>query len=178
MPAPTLPSGCPADLDPSHIQTDQGKHPGILGCPRPVRLEIRHCPFPLERDGCVGSCGCSLPVSANRPWPRVQAVRRRPSKGASHRQIGGVVKTISVKREGRRWYVIVSCDKVPAEPLPGTGRAVGLTGGLVAQARSRRAGTPGGLSGIGSTRCPGSGRVGRSGIRGSGPARTTGSRSV
>jgi putative transposase len=31
------------------------------------------------------------------------------------------VKTISIKREGRRWYVILTCDGVGAEPLPPTG---------------------------------------------------------
>ncbi|WP_157904260.1 helix-turn-helix domain-containing protein, partial [Parafrankia soli] len=31
------------------------------------------------------------------------------------------VKTISLRREGRRWYVLLSCDDVPAEPFPATG---------------------------------------------------------
>jgi putative transposase len=36
-----------------------------------------------------------------------------------------------VKREGRRWYVVVSCDEVPVEPLTSTGRAVGIDLGIV-----------------------------------------------
>jgi putative transposase len=34
-----------------------------------------------------------------------------------HRPIAGWVKTISVRREGRHWYVLVSCDDVPARRL-------------------------------------------------------------
>ena len=47
-----------------------------------------------------------------------------------HRPVRGRVKTISVKREGRRWYVILACDDVPAEPLPATGAVVGLDMGV------------------------------------------------
>jgi putative transposase len=45
--------------------------------------------------------------------------------------VRGRVKTISVKREGRRWYVILACDNVPAEPLPATGNRVGIDMGTV-----------------------------------------------
>ncbi|MDP9844026.1 putative transposase [Streptosporangium lutulentum] len=48
-----------------------------------------------------------------------------------HRTVRGTVKTISVKREGTRWYVILSCDDVPAEPLPATGRQAGFDMGIV-----------------------------------------------
>ncbi|MFF5212729.1 RNA-guided endonuclease InsQ/TnpB family protein [Streptosporangium sp. NPDC000396] len=48
-----------------------------------------------------------------------------------HRPIAGRVKTIEIKREGRRWYVICSCDDVPAAPLPATGRKVGVDMGVV-----------------------------------------------
>ena len=47
-----------------------------------------------------------------------------------HRPVQGRVKTISLKREGRRWYVVLSCDDVAAEPLPSTGRAIGLDVGV------------------------------------------------
>jgi putative transposase len=40
------------------------------------------------------------------------------------------VKTVSVKREGRRWFVILSCDDVPAEPLAATGAVVGVDMGV------------------------------------------------
>jgi putative transposase len=44
--------------------------------------------------------------------------------------VRGQVKTISVKREGNRWYVILSCDNVPAEPLPPTGAVVAIDLGV------------------------------------------------
>lgn len=47
-----------------------------------------------------------------------------------HRPIRGRVKTVSVKREGKRWYVILSCDDVAAEPLPATGAIVGIDMGI------------------------------------------------
>ena len=45
----------------------------------------------------------------------------------AHRAVEGRVKTISLKREGRRWYVVLSCEDVPARPLPATGRQVGVS---------------------------------------------------
>jgi putative transposase len=47
-----------------------------------------------------------------------------------HRSVEGVVKTISVKREGRRWFLVLSCDEVPAKPLPATRAVVGLDVGI------------------------------------------------
>jgi len=47
-----------------------------------------------------------------------------------HRAVTGRVKTIAVKREGKRWYVVLSCDEVPAEPLPPTGSQVGVDMGV------------------------------------------------
>ncbi len=41
----------------------------------------------------------------------------------------GKVKTIQIKCEGNRWYLILSCDDVPALPLPETGMAVGIDAG-------------------------------------------------
>ena len=48
----------------------------------------------------------------------------------AHRPVEGTVKTIGLKREGRRWYVVLSCDDVPACPLPPTGRQVGVDVGV------------------------------------------------
>jgi putative transposase len=47
-----------------------------------------------------------------------------------YRAVKGRVKTIMAKREGKRWYVILSCDDVPAESLPATGAAVGIDVGV------------------------------------------------
>lgn len=48
-----------------------------------------------------------------------------------HRQVQGRVKTIQVKRAGRRWMLVLSCDDVPASPLPATGRQTGVDVGIV-----------------------------------------------
>jgi putative transposase len=41
------------------------------------------------------------------------------------------VKTIQTKRQGRRWVLVLSCDDVPATPLPATGRQAGIDVGIV-----------------------------------------------
>ena len=48
-----------------------------------------------------------------------------------HRPVKGRVKTITAKREGGRWYVMLSCDDVPAEPLEATGSSAGIDLGVV-----------------------------------------------
>ncbi|MGH3234694.1 MAG: RNA-guided endonuclease InsQ/TnpB family protein [Streptosporangiaceae bacterium] len=48
-----------------------------------------------------------------------------------HRAVQGTIKMVSVKREGNRWYVILACDDVAAQPLPATGVAVGIDLGVV-----------------------------------------------
>ncbi|MGW6295522.1 RNA-guided endonuclease InsQ/TnpB family protein [Streptomyces sp. NPDC055058] len=47
-----------------------------------------------------------------------------------HRPVQGRVRTISVKREGNRWYIVLTCDNVPAEELPPTGAIVGVDMGV------------------------------------------------
>lgn len=79
--------------------------------------------WPTDGDGCR--------------WDRVVGEHRVYLRGVGHvrvhqhRLMAGRVKTIAVKREGRRWYVVVSCDDVPAEPLAATGRVVGIDLGVV-----------------------------------------------
>jgi putative transposase len=51
-------------------------------------------------------------------------------KVKQHRPVQGRIKTITLKREGRRWYVILSCDDVPSRPLPSTGREIGVDVGV------------------------------------------------
>ncbi len=43
-----------------------------------------------------------------------------------HRAVKGRVRQITAKREGGRWYVVLSCDDVPAEPLESVGASVGI----------------------------------------------------
>ncbi|HSH61444.1 MAG TPA: transposase, partial [Acidimicrobiales bacterium] len=47
-----------------------------------------------------------------------------------HRPLPGRPKTAELKREGRRWWVVIHCDQVPTRPLPATGKAVGLDLGV------------------------------------------------
>lgn len=47
-----------------------------------------------------------------------------------HRAVKGRVKTITAKREGNRWYVVLSCDDVAAESLEPTGAVVGIDMGI------------------------------------------------
>jgi len=47
-----------------------------------------------------------------------------------HRPIRGTPKAITVRREGRRWWVTIRCVDVPGEPLPPTGRDVGIDLGV------------------------------------------------
>jgi putative transposase len=48
-----------------------------------------------------------------------------------HREVQGRVKTIQIKRSGRRWMLVLSCDDVPTSPLPATGRQAGVDVGIV-----------------------------------------------
>ena len=47
-----------------------------------------------------------------------------------HRPVVGRVKTIQVKRQGRRWMLVLSCDDVPTNPLPAAGRQAGIDVGI------------------------------------------------
>jgi putative transposase len=50
-------------------------------------------------------------------------------KVKQHRPVVGRVKTLQLKREGRRWYVVVVTEAEPV-PLPPTGRSVGVDVGV------------------------------------------------
>lgn len=75
--------------------------------------------WPKDRDGCRWD-------STDDGQARVYLQGVGHVRAHRHRPVDGVVKTISVKRAGRRWYVVLSCDGVPARPLPRTGAAVGV----------------------------------------------------
>ncbi|MFI0780322.1 RNA-guided endonuclease InsQ/TnpB family protein [Streptomyces sp. NPDC021212] len=80
--------------------------------------------FPKDGDGCRWD---STPH--DRPTRvRLQGVGH--VRVHQHRPVQGRVKTISVKREGNRWYVILACDEVPAEELPPSGAIVGIDMGV------------------------------------------------
>jgi putative transposase len=80
--------------------------------------------FPKDGDGCRWDSTPHDPVTR----VRLQGVGH--IRVHQHRPVQGRVKTISLKREGTRWYVVLSCDEVPAEPLPPTGAIVGIDMGV------------------------------------------------
>jgi putative transposase len=51
-------------------------------------------------------------------------------KVSVHRRVEGRVKTIQVRRQGRRWMLVLSCDEVPTRPLEPTQAAVGIDVGI------------------------------------------------
>ena len=81
--------------------------------------------WPKDGDGCRWD---SQPEHPTTTYVRLQGVGH--VRVHRHRPVRGTVKTIGVKREGSRWYVIVSCDDVSAEALPSTGGAVGIDLGV------------------------------------------------
>ncbi|WP_245656132.1 RNA-guided endonuclease InsQ/TnpB family protein [Microtetraspora fusca] len=81
--------------------------------------------WPKDGDGCRWD---SQPEHPTATFVRLQGVGH--VRVHQHRSIRGRVKTISIKREGSRWYVVLSCDDVPAHTLPGTGVVVGLDMGV------------------------------------------------
>jgi putative transposase len=80
--------------------------------------------FPKDGDGCRWD---SAPRLAD-TRVRLQGVGH--VRVHQHRPVKGRVKTVSVKREGKRWYVILACDQVSAEPIPATGSIVGIDVGI------------------------------------------------
>jgi len=80
--------------------------------------------WPKDRDGCRWD---SAPAMGQ---TRVYLQGVGHIKVHQHRPVLGVVKTISVKGEGRRWFVVLACDEVPAESLPATGRVAGIDMGV------------------------------------------------
>ncbi|MEX5637661.1 RNA-guided endonuclease InsQ/TnpB family protein [Parafrankia sp. FMc2] len=85
--------------------------------------------WPKDGDGCRWD---SDPNHPTRTRVRLQGVGHL--KVNQHRPVRGTVRTVSVRREGRRWYVVVSCADVPTEPLPATGSAVGVDLGVASLA--------------------------------------------
>jgi putative transposase len=81
--------------------------------------------FPTDGDGCRWDSTPHDPVTR----VRLQGVGH--VRVHQHRPVKGRVKTVSVKREGRRWYVILACDEVPAQLLPATGAVTGIDMGVM-----------------------------------------------
>jgi len=80
--------------------------------------------FPSDGDGCRWDSTPGQNVARVR-FQGVGHVRVH-----RHRPVAGRVKTVSVKREGKRWYVILTAEQPEPEPLPATGAVVGIDLGV------------------------------------------------
>ncbi|MFB7911326.1 RNA-guided endonuclease InsQ/TnpB family protein [Kitasatospora sp. NPDC056076] len=80
--------------------------------------------FPKNGDG------CRWDTTPHDPVTRVRFQGIGHVKVNQHRPVVGRVKTVSVKREGKRWYVILTAEQSRPEPLPATGSVVGFDMGI------------------------------------------------
>ncbi|MET8546822.1 transposase [Kitasatospora sp. NPDC004799] len=80
--------------------------------------------FPKDGDGCRWDSTPHDPVTR----VRFQGVGH--VKVHQHRAVVGKVKTVSVKREGRKWFVVLTAEQDRPEPLPATGSVVGIDMGI------------------------------------------------
>ncbi len=80
--------------------------------------------FPKDGDGCRWDSTPHDPVTR----VRFQGVGH--VKVNQHRPVVGTVKTVSVKREGKRWYVVLTAEQAQPEPFPATGSVVGIDMGI------------------------------------------------
>jgi putative transposase len=80
--------------------------------------------FPKDGDGCRWDSTPHDPVTRL----RLQGVGH--VKVHQHRPVGGRLKTVSVKREGRKWFVVLTAEHEQPEPLPATGSVVGIDMGI------------------------------------------------
>ncbi|MEU2395423.1 transposase [Streptomyces sp. NPDC007369] len=80
--------------------------------------------FPKDGDG------CRWDATPHEPVTRVRLQGVGHVRVHRHRPVVGIVKTISVKREGKRWYVVLTAEQDRPDPLPATGSVVGIDMGL------------------------------------------------
>src|SRR5205823_518543 len=97
----------------------RGKAGQGAGLPRfKSKVRFNSITFPSYGDGCK--------LKDKRLY--IQGVGRLKVK--LHRPVGGTIKTVTLKRVGLRWYVVVTCA-VAVVPLPATGQDVGIDLGLI-----------------------------------------------
>ncbi|MGW2559409.1 RNA-guided endonuclease InsQ/TnpB family protein [Streptomyces sp. NPDC001514] len=80
--------------------------------------------FPKDGDGCRWDSTPHDPVTR----VRLQGIGH--VRVHQHRAVVGKVKTVSAKREGKRWYVVLTAEQSEPEPLPATGSVVGIDMGI------------------------------------------------
>jgi putative transposase len=94
-----------------------------IGCPRFKAVQRFNQVLFVAGDGAKWE-----PAGSGRwAYASFQAVGRLKVK--QHRQVVGRIKTLQVKREHRRWFVIVVTE-TEAQPLPSTGRTAGIDVGV------------------------------------------------
>jgi putative transposase len=77
----------------------------------------------------VSGDGAKWAPAAGGRWARASFQAVGSVKVRQHRQVRGTVKTLQLKREHRRWYVIVTAETEPV-PLPAAGRETGVDVGV------------------------------------------------
>lgn len=80
--------------------------------------------FPKDGDGCRWDSTPHAPLTRVR-FQGVGHVRVN-----QHRPVAGRIKTVSVKREGRKWFVVLTAEQDRPQPLPATGSVVGIDLGI------------------------------------------------
>lgn len=80
--------------------------------------------FPKDGDG------CRWDATPHDPVTRVRFQGVGHVKVNQHRAVAGNVKTVSVKREGRKWFVVLTADQEQPEPLLATGSVTGIDLGI------------------------------------------------
>ncbi|WP_455354394.1 RNA-guided endonuclease InsQ/TnpB family protein [Streptomyces sp. SYSU K217416] len=80
--------------------------------------------FPKDGDG------CRWDSTPHDPTTRVRIQGVGHVKVNQHRTVVGKVKTISVKREGRKWFVILTAQQDQPQPLSETGSVAGIDMGI------------------------------------------------
>jgi putative transposase len=77
----------------------------------------------------VNGDGAKWSPAGREEWARALFQAVGALKVRQHRRVRGTVKTLQLKREHRRWYVIVVAD-TEAMPIPPAGREVGIDVGV------------------------------------------------
>ncbi|MET7365093.1 transposase [Streptomyces sp. NPDC005566] len=80
--------------------------------------------FPKDGDG------CGWDATPHDPVTRVRLQGVGHVKVHQHRPVVGKVRTVSVKREGAKWFVVLTAEQDQPEPLPKTGSVVGIDLGI------------------------------------------------
>ncbi|MFE9856615.1 RNA-guided endonuclease InsQ/TnpB family protein [Streptomyces sp. NPDC005780] len=80
--------------------------------------------FPKDGDGCRWDSTPHDPVTR----VRLQGVGH--VRVNQHRAVLGTVRTVSVKREGRKWFVVITVEQALPELLPATGSDIGIDLGI------------------------------------------------